>query len=172
LTTLRLLLLLVLLASPMARADWQQEIAPALLAGQGQYRFLGIKVYSAELWVSHKPFSMQQPFALNLTYHHHLSKSRLIAISLEEIQRIQGSSLPPEKIFAWSAALDKALKDIEAGDRMTGVNLPGVGIRFYRNARMTTLIRDVDFANAFFAIWLNAKTREPGLRSQLIGDEK
>ena len=164
-----LLLSLLLLCSSPAHADWSQEITPALLAGQGDYQFLGMPIYTARLWVAEKPFDPAHRFALSLTYHHHITKSRLINTSLDEIQRIKGSALPTEKLAAWRAALEQAIDEVEVGDSLTGVYLPDVGVDFYHNGRLTAAIKDADFARSFFAIWLSVKSRDANLRSHLLG---
>jgi hypothetical protein len=59
--------------------------------------------------------------------------------------------------------------DVQAGDRIVGI-YPGAqaGCRFVHNLRTTGETPDSDFARAFFAIWLDPKTREPGLRKALL----
>ncbi|MNC84230.1 hypothetical protein D3C75_1386630 [compost metagenome] len=49
------------------------------------------------------------------------------------------------------------------------MHLPGVGVRFYAGTQLQHEVRDHDFARAFFAIWLDPRTRNPELRAQLLG---
>jgi len=49
------------------------------------------------------------------------------------------------------------------------VFLPGTGVRFYANGTPTATIADLDFAHAFFNIWLDPATRAKTLRAQLLG---
>jgi len=44
-----------------------------------------------------------------------------------------------------------------------------VGCRFYVGDQLQHEIRDPEFAEAFFAIWLDPRTRDPELRQQLLG---
>ena len=61
--------------------------------------------------------------------------------------------------------------DVKKGEQLTGVNLPGVGVDFYYNDRFGGRVADPEFAVAFFSIWLDPRTREPGLREALIGQQ-
>lgn len=65
----------------------------------------------------------------------------------------------------------RVLPDVKKGEHLTGVNRPGVGAEFYYQGRIVGTITDPAFAQAFFAIWLDARTREPGLRRSLIGSK-
>ena len=58
---------------------------------------------------------------------------------------------------------------MRAGDRITGVHLPGEGARFFVNGRLQGELRDADFARLFFGIWLSPRTSEPALREALLG---
>jgi hypothetical protein len=49
------------------------------------------------------------------------------------------------------------------------VHLPGKGATFYHQGRITGSIDDAEFAETFFAIWLDPRTREPSLRKALLG---
>jgi hypothetical protein len=58
---------------------------------------------------------------------------------------------------------------VAAGDRLTGIHLPGQGARFLANGRPTADVNDPEFARLFFGIWLSDKTPEPQLRLALLG---
>jgi hypothetical protein len=58
---------------------------------------------------------------------------------------------------------------VEAGDQLVGVYLPGQGARFYNRSRRLASLDDPTFAQAFFAIWLDPRTRDAALRRQLMG---
>jgi hypothetical protein len=58
--------------------------------------------------------------------------------------------------------------DVKAGDRITGVHLPGTGAQFWSNGRRLGEIRDSTFAKLFFGIWLAPQTSEPQLRQALL----
>ena len=53
-------------------------------------------------------------------------------------------------------------------DRITGVNLPGVGAEFWVNGLRVGAVNDAAFARLFFGIWLDERTSEPKMRIQLL----
>ena len=68
------------------------EISEAQLQGQGLLTWFGLKIYSANLWVSKKNSSAQnilnQPFALELHYQRKLEGVEIAKVSIEEIKRL------------------------------------------------------------------------------------
>ncbi len=59
--------------------------------------------------------------------------------------------------------------DVAEGDALSGEHQPGVGARFARNGRPLGEVADPGFSRAFFSIWLDPRTSEPGLRAALLG---
>ena len=55
------------------------------------------------------------------------------------------------------------------GDELIGVYLPQRGCRFYGKNTALGEIADVELAQAFFAIWLDPKTKDSTLRANLLG---
>jgi len=58
---------------------------------------------------------------------------------------------------------------VQEGTRLSGVFLPGKGIRFYRDGELLKEIADAEFAQAFFAIWLDEQGSARNLRRKLLG---
>ena len=69
----------------------------------------------------------------------------------------------------WSRALAAALPSVEAGETLAGLHRPGRGAAFWHDGRPTAELDDPALADAFFAIWLDERTREPALRARLLG---
>jgi hypothetical protein len=69
----------------------------------------------------------------------------------------------------WGEAMARVFPDVRRGDRLVGVYLPGRGADFYGEDRYLGTVAEEAFADAFFAIWLDARTREPRLREALLG---
>ncbi|WP_394791201.1 chalcone isomerase family protein, partial [Rhodoferax sp.] len=67
--------------------------------------------------------------------------------------------------------MTRVIPDVKKGEHLTGVNRPGAGAQFYYQGKAIGSIADPEFARAFFAIWLDARTREPELRQSLIGSK-
>ncbi|MDH4480255.1 MAG: chalcone isomerase family protein [Rhodoferax sp.] len=149
------------------------EVAQALPQGQphgaGRLRYLLWDVFDATLWTLQGFRGAQyfdHAFALELRYLRKLSGASLVESSVQEMRRV--GSLDPNKEAAWTAAMQTAFVDVQAGDRITGVHRPGAGTRFFFNGRLRGTVDDAAFARAFFGIWLGATTSEPSLRSALL----
>jgi hypothetical protein len=69
---------------------------------------------------------------------------------------------------SWLQALQAALPDVKAGDRVTGLYRPGVGAVFRLQERTVGEVADPEFARLFFGIWLSPQTSEPALRQSLL----
>ena len=139
------------------------------LAGQGQMRFLGLRIYDARLWVG-PGFEAQAfaayPLALELTYHRAFRREAIAQRSVQEIQRRR--TLSSEEAKRWTAALAQWLPDVQAGDTLTGVYLPGQGMQLWRGSQDLGVLPDAELARHFLGIWLSEQTSEPSLRKALL----
>ncbi|WP_374538713.1 chalcone isomerase family protein [Chitinimonas taiwanensis] len=163
-------LILALLASGcmgLAQASWRDVLPGAQAVGAGEMRWFGLKLYDAQLFSSAKPLDPRRPYALVLTYARQFQAKRIVAASLEQMEKL---GAPKAQFPRWAEYMQRGFVDVQAGERITGVHLPGQGARFYAGERLTAAIDDPEFAQWFFAIWLDAKTSEPGLRRQLLGE--
>ncbi|AKZ61556.1 periplasmic protein [Herbaspirillum hiltneri N3] len=153
-------------------AGWRDDLSQAHLQGSAGLRWFGLKIYDAALWSGTTPFDPAQPFALELTYRRSISRTRIVQTSMDEIRRLFGDRYSEEQLQRWEADMMRAFVDVNEGDQLTGVYLPGVGCRFYSRTRLLAEVRDAEFARAFFAIWLDPRTRDTQLRDRLLGAEK
>lgn len=144
------------------------EVPAARLAGEGSFRWFGLKIYDAQLWVGDAGYRNDAVFALDLNYARNLSGAKIAEASRDEISKL-GIGTPAQRA-AWLTGMMRLFPDVAEGDRLTGVFLPGLGARFYFNGKLRGEIPDAQFANAFFAIWLDAKTTAPALRKALLGN--
>jgi len=153
------------------------EVAQALgrprLQGGGRLRFLGLRVYDARLWVGEQPVTdadggwQDVPLALELQYLRRLVGAQIAERSLEEKRR--QAEIAPADGERWLAAMRQLFPDVADGDRLTGVNLPGQGLRFFFNGQLRGEVMDPAFARLFLGIWLSPRTSEPALRASLLG---
>ncbi|GAB2902121.1 chalcone isomerase family protein [Uliginosibacterium flavum] len=135
--------------------------------GKGQMSWFGLRLYTAELWSSQAAFDPASTYALKLTYDRSFAGVRLSSASVDEMRRI---GMRDEAVLArWQQYMDKVFPDVKEGDALTGVFLPGKGAVFYLGSKLVGEVNDPAFAAAFFGIWLDARTSEPALRRQLIG---
>ena len=146
------------------------ELPGPKLLGSGQLRFMGLRIYEARLWLGAAPLAADWAavsLALELEYARGLSGAQIAERSITEMRR-QGEMTAADA-ERWLGALQQIVPDVKSGDRITGVNVPGMGARFFINGRLKGDIRDPQFARLFFGIWLSPKTSEPALRDALLG---
>ena len=145
-------------------------LAQPRLAGVAPYTFWGFDIYQASLWVE-SGFDAaalgRQRFALELDYRRNFSGRDIAERSIAEMRRI--GSFSPEQAQRWLLAMQAAFPDVNAGDRLTGVHLPGRGAQFFSNGRFTAEVADPVFAELFFGIWLSERSSAPRLRTALLG---
>jgi hypothetical protein len=151
-----------------AWSDWRPALPDAQLCGQGEFRMIGFDIYTAQLWGSCDSAPFDAPFALQLTYHRTIARSKIVDSSLDEMMRLAARPVSSVTLAHWRDLMQTAFVDVKSGDTLIGVYLPGEGVRFYAGTRLTADIDDVQFARAFFEIWLHAETRAPGLRNDLL----
>lgn len=162
-------------ATPMsfaadAPAYLRQALENARVAGEGTYRWFGLKLYDARLWVGKNGYQPNMPhaapLALELRYARSLDGDRIAKASIDEIRKLGRGSASQQA--AWLAAMQKLFPDVEDGDRITGIYQPEQGARFFLNDAPLGAIEDPEFSRSFFAIWLAETTSAPSLRTGLL----
>jgi hypothetical protein len=132
-------------------------------------RVWGFEVYDARLWTPRgfrHSLAAQFPFALELQYLRKLEGSAIASRSIDEMRRV--GSFTDAQAQTWLAAMRELFPNVSAGERITGVNLPGEGAEFWVNGQRVGVVKDVNFARLFFGIWLDERTSEPKMRAQLL----
>jgi hypothetical protein len=154
-------------AAPAALANLP---GPARLIGEGRLRWFGFAVYDARLFATGASLDParygRSPFALELRYARRLAGEEIAQASHKEITRLGFGSETQRN--GWLQAMRRLFPDVQAGDRLTGVNLPEGRVLFYRNDTRLGSIDERAFGDAFFAIWLDARTVAPELRRSLL----
>ncbi len=177
---LRLLLTLALLGASLAAANTRLPIAElsspdaeVRQLGQGRMRWFGLLLYDATLWVSGPvtgtEWRWDRSFALDIRYARDFQGRKLADASVDEIRRL--GIADDARLEKWRAFMVAAFPDVTKGQHITGVFRPGIGVEFYHQDRSTGIVRDPEFARAFFSIWLDPRTREPKLRAALLGQK-
>ncbi|WP_420233936.1 chalcone isomerase family protein [Pseudomonas sp. ABY48] len=152
-----------------ALSDWRGVLPGTRLVGQADFHWYGFDLYQARLWSAAAAPSLETAFALELNYRRAIGKESLVETSLKEMQRLNGTPLDAKRRDEWAAQMRRAFIDVKPGSRITGLYQPGQGCRFYVGETLSLAVADPLFARAFFAIWLDPRTREPDLRNQLLG---
>lgn len=156
-------------SAPPPPPEVRSELPNARLLGSGRLTFMLFHVYDARLWAGPE-FDVarydQVPLALELEYARGFDNTDIAERSIEEMRR--SGPIAPEKVTRWLSAMKQAFPDVAAGDRTTGVQVPGVAARFFVNGKLTGEIRDGEFTRLFFGIWLSKRTSEPRLREALL----
>jgi Chalcone isomerase-like len=155
---------------PALPAELAVELPGARLQGQGRLRFLGLRIYDAKLWVGKEAVTENWagvPFALELDYARDFQGKQIAERSLAEMKR-QGD-VPADTATRWLATMEKLFPDVKKGDRLSAVNVPGTGARFFMNGTPRGDISDAEFVRQFFGIWLSPRSSEPSLREALLG---
>ena len=155
-----------LLASSALHASPLPHLHDFEAVGSGTMRFLGLRIYDATLWSPGGVWTAGQPYALELIYARSFDGAAIARRSIEEIRAQRPFSATT--LARWEQQMRALFPDVEAGDRLTGVRIPGEGAVFYSGARKLGQIDDEAFADAFFGIWLHPATRAPELRARLL----
>lgn len=132
-------------------------------------RVWGFEVYDARLWTPvgfrHSQYA-HYSFALELQYLRRLEGAAIASRSIDEMRRV--GSFTDAQAQSWLAAMRELFPNVSAGERITGVNLPGVGAEFWVNGQRVGAVNDLAFARLFFGIWLDERSSEPKMRAQLL----
>ena len=128
-----------------------------VLRGQAELTWWGFDVYSARLWASPNGGA----YAVEIHYRRDFSADQILDSTRGELDRL---GYDAQRVNAWVEQLRSVIPAVRSGDYLIGVNVPGVGARFYSHRQMLGVVDDPAFARAFFSIWLGAGTRLPALR--------
>ncbi len=153
-------------AAPLLPAAVVADVPSLQLLGDAPFRKMLFHVYDASLWTRGAQWSGDAPFALDIRYAMRIRGSDLARRSVEEMRRLGYSDAT--ELARWEAAMARIFPDIVPGDRLVGASIPGEGARFYGAAGALGAIGEPRFARAFFDIWLDERTSEPGLRRRLL----
>ena len=135
--------------------------------GQARLRMFGFHIYDSSLWAGGDRYRSDELFALHIRYARNFKGEALAKRSVEEWQRMGIGDA--ENHQRWLAEMLRVFPDVKPGDSLVGVSVPGRGARFYSDSRFLGTVEDWEFARAFFAIWLDPRTSEPGGREKLLG---
>ncbi|WP_208999179.1 chalcone isomerase family protein [Roseibium sediminis] len=153
-----------------AAADAALQTVPnARLVGEGQMRFLGFRIFNAQLFAPEGTYDPRQPFALRLTYLRDFKGTAISSQTIEELQRLGVTD--KARLTDWKNQMDTIFPNVKSGQTITGVRTKGGQTEFHFQGRKIGTISDRDFTRVFFDIWLGTRTKNPSLRARLVGQQ-
>lgn len=154
----------------VAPAHIQALLPQARLAGQGRYTWFGLSIYDAQLWLGPQAFNNDDSarFVLDLRYARNLVGKKIARASFDEMQKLgRGSAAQRE---AWLQKMEAIFPDVQEGNHISGAFLPNEGAQFFLDGKPLAKVADIEFAKAFFAIWLDPNSSAAPLRKALLRD--
>lgn len=134
----------------------------------GVLRQMMLRAYEAAYWSKSGTWNLKEPQALSLTYFWEIEAEDIVARTVKEMKHVRPDA-SEEKFAEWEASLDKVIAKVHDGERITAIWRPKTkDTVFYHNDKKTGVVPGVDFADAFFAIWLDEATTAPELRANLL----
>lgn len=156
---------------PSEAPDYITEVlGPSHLYGAGIFKYFGFHGYDAYLWVSAAGFSpdhpYDQPFALDIKYARKVKGSTINQVTIDEWDRLEIGT--EQQRHDWFTRLAPLMPDVVPDQHLTGFYSPSDGWKLESDGKEVGVIPDVEFAKAFFAIWLDPRCKAPSLRRDLL----
>jgi len=162
-------LVLLLMCSSLAQANMtlaQSVLEQPQVVGQARLKVLLFNVYDATLYAPQGQFSLDSQFALSLRYLRAFEGGKIAQRSVEEMRK-QGYA-NERKLALWLRQMTALFPDVQAGTELTAVRTRTGDAVFYRGLERIGQIKDPEFSQQFFNIWLGAKTSQPQMRKELL----
>lgn len=139
---------------------------PLKQVGDGVYRRFGFRIYHATLWAMGNNWEPQKPFLLELHYVRSISKDTLVESIIDDIR--DQNVADENELNKWEGTLSSILPDVEDGDTLSGLSMPGAKTKIFKNAKEIATIDDDSLSRAFFNMWFGDQA-DPDLRKELLG---
>jgi hypothetical protein len=159
-------------SAPLASANTANFASGSFIAsperiGSAELRWLGIKLYKADLYTERgEDFDWSRPFQLDLTYQREFSGQALVKATLLEIERVEGGLQDGDAIMA---KLAECFRDVKPADRYSAVAVGANAVRFFLNNEETCLLEHDNIRARFLGIWLSDSSRELAASQALRG---
>ena len=150
------------LPEPVARS-----IINAEEVGATRFRVLFWDIYDISLYAEEGDFNPDRPFAIRLRYLRDLKGEAIAERSAEEM-RHQGVN--EVKLAEYFAQMRTIFPDVERDTELIGVFFPESSTRFFKGTIEIGEVLDPAFGTLFSRIWLGDQTRQPAMRSKLLGE--
>ena len=163
--------------------SYAEFVAPAMMAASAMngavydstmnvHKLKYARVYDAVLWTPAgqrvtAADAASQALALEIRYQRALQGQQIAERSLLEMRR-QGD-IDDAVAQRWLQTMTGLFPDVVEGSRITAVNLPREGARFFVDGRLKGSVAEPEFARRFFGIWLSPQSSDQKLRLALLG---
>lgn len=137
------------------------------IVGQGRLTYMIWDVYDATLYAPNGSYQKGKPFVLSLDYLRKIKGEDIVERSIKEMRK-QGYT-NEKKLNQWAKKMAEIFPDVDKGVSLTGIRHENGYTFFYKNGTRIGVIKDKEFSEKFFDIWLNEKTSDPKLRKKLLG---
>jgi hypothetical protein len=139
--------------------------------GSGVLTWYGFKIYAAAYYsVSDKKvdfaFEENRPCQLSIRYFRKMKKKDLICVADECLDN--RTDLDMDALRERINNLNNWYVDVKKGDEYRLIYRPGEGTALNLNGRELGVIPGVDFASAYFGVWLSKYSPNQELRNQLL----
>src|ERR1700749_4233281 len=104
--------------------------------GEGHMNFLFIKAYNARLWTDAPTWSMDQPFAMEITYGLGFDTDDLVERTIKEMKNVD-PAFSDADVARLTPELNKVYPPVKAGDRLVALYVPGKPVQFSHNGEAT-----------------------------------
>lgn len=156
---------LLALYTPAKGADYVGTHVPqAREAARQRVSFAFIDIYDATLYAPSGQYEKGQPFALSLTYLRSIPGKK---IADHAVMAMRKQGLTNERRLAqWHERMARIFPDVEPGMTLTGISDAKGNVSFYKNGQSIGTIKDPEFEQYFFGIWLNNNAESPSFRKE------
>ena len=154
-------------ASANSKAVVNQYIDNAALVGEGRLTYIFWDVYDASLYAPKGEWSYDKPFALTLHYLRDFEGADIANLSIKSIRKLGFDN--EVKLATWHTQLNEIFPNVGNGNEMTGVYQPSGATSFYKDGQKIGVVKDTEFGEWFFDIWLSEKTERKELRKEVLG---
>ena len=151
----------------LARGSQVAALEDMSLVGEARMEVLFWDVYDARLYSHGSGWRAEPPFALALTYLLDLDGKRIAERSIQEMRK-QGFG-DELTLARWYELLAGIIPDVSDRDEIVGLADSEGHTSFFLNGELIGEIREPEFTDRFFGIWLSERTSEPELRRNLLG---
>lgn len=167
---MKLLLSFIAIVSIFASQASGQELqilSKSNLVGSGVLKYLLWNVYEAQLYAPEGKHLSNSTFALKLSYFRSFKGKSIAERSIQEMT--EGGCKGISKKQLWLQQMVEIFPDVQDGTTLVGIKTEEGYSRFYMDSEFKGEIKDTEFSQCFFGIWLSPRTSEPILRMNLLG---